>query len=75
MERRLFDQEQYTRRKCMELVGLPTELHGDQFEDHVVELFRTAGVEVKNRSFHAIHQLKKTNLIARLVNWQVALIF
>ena len=58
----------------MELVGLPTELHGDRLEDHVVEVFQRAGVEVNKRSFHAIHRLKnKKVVIAKLVNRQDAL--
>ena len=55
IEKRLSDPEQYTRRECVELVGLPTELHGDQLEDYVVEVFQTADVEVNKRSFHTIH--------------------
>ena len=52
IERWLSDEEQYTRTECVELVGLPTEFHGDQLEDHVVDVFRTAGIEVKKRRFH-----------------------
>ena len=74
IEKRLSDQEQYTRRECVELVGLPTELHGDQLEDHVVDVFRTAGVEVNKWSCHVIHRLKnKKVVIAKLVNRQDAL--
>ena len=46
IEKRLSDQEQYTRRECGELVGLPTELHGNQVEDYVADVFQTADVEV-----------------------------
>ena len=58
----------------MQLVGLTTELHGDQLEDHVIEVFQTASIEVNKQSFHAIHQLKnKKVVIVKLVNWQDAL--
>lgn len=30
IEKRLSDQVQYTRRECVELIFLPTELYGDQ---------------------------------------------
>ena len=74
IEKRLSGQEQYTRRECVELVGLPTELHGDELEDYVGEVFQTAGVEVIKRSFHAIHRLRnKKVVIAKLVNRQDAL--
>ena len=69
IEKQLSDQEQYTRRECVKLVGLPTELHGDQLEDHVVDVLRTAGAQVNKRSFYVIHQLKNKNvMIAKLVN-------
>ena len=58
----------------MELVGLPTELHGNQVEDYVADIFQTAKVEVNKWSFHAIHRLKnKKVVIAKLVNRQDAL--
>ena len=43
----------------MELFGLPTQLHGDELEEHVVDVFQTTRVEVKKRNFHVIHRLKK----------------
>ena len=50
------------------------QLHGDQLEDHVIEVFQTASIEVNKQSFHAIHQLKnKKVVIVKLVNWQDAL--
>ena len=74
IEKRLSDQEQYTRREGGELVGLPTELHRNQVEDYVADVFQTADVEVNMWSFHAIHRLKnKKVVIAKLVNRQDAL--
>ena len=71
IEKWLSNEEQSTRTECVELVGLPTEFHGDQLEDHVVDVFRTAGVEVKKQRFHAIHRLEnKRAVIAKLVNQQ-----
>ena len=71
IEKRLSDQVQYTRGGCVELVSLPTELHGDQLEDHVGDVFRTAGVEVNKRNFHVIHRLKNKKVVtAKLVNRQ-----
>ena len=50
IEERLSDQEQYTRRECVVLVGLTTDLHGGQLEDYFVEVFQTTGVEVNKFS-------------------------
>ena len=63
IEKRLSGQEQYTRKECVDLVGLPTELYGDQLEDHAVDVFRTADAEVNKRSFHAIHRLKNKKVV------------
>ena len=69
IERRMNDQEQYSRRECIELVGLPDETNGEDLEDMVVKSFKTAGVNVTQRDFHAIHRMKnKKVVIAKLVN-------
>ena len=69
IERRLAEQEQYTRRECIEIVGLPEDINGEDLENHVVKTFDAAGVQVKRRDFHAIHRLKNRKIvIAKLVN-------
>ena len=76
IEKRLAEQEQYSRRECIEIVGLPQDANRGELEDLVVETFDTAGVQVKRRDFHAIHLLKdqKTE-IAKLVNRREVLIY
>ena len=69
IEKRLAEQEQYSRRECIEIVGLPQDANGGELEDLVVETFDTAGVQVERRDFHAIHRLKdQKTVIAKLVN-------
>ena len=69
IERRLAEQEQYTRRECVEIVGLPQDINGEDLENHVVKTFDAAGVQVTRRSFHAIHRLRDRKIvIAKLVN-------
>ena len=69
IERSAFQQQQYSRRETIELVGLPDNLDGEALEDKVVEVFKHAGVEVEQRDFHAIHRLsKKSVVIAKCVN-------
>ena len=50
--------EQYSRRECIELDGLPEDTHGEN-----------AGVNVVKRDFHAIHRLGNNKIvIVKLVN-------
>ena len=54
---------QYSRRECVELVGLPEDTHGEN-----------AGVNVVKRDFHAFHRLGNSKIvIAKLVNWRDAI--
>ena len=69
VERNLNLQAQYSRRECIELVGIPDSVEDKQIENKVVELFQHAGVKVNNRSFHAVHRLNgKSTVIAKCVN-------
>ena len=53
LEKRTAEQEQCSRRKCVELVRLPENTNGEDLEDLVFEAFEIAGVKVKKRDFHA----------------------
>ena len=69
LERDGYRQQQYSRRECVELVGLPEEVSGGALEAKVVEAFKYAGVTVTSRDFHAIHRLcNKKVVIAKCVN-------
>ena len=65
IEERLSDQEQYTRRECVVLVGLTTDLHGGQLEDYFVEVFQTTGVEVNKFSRNPLTEKQETSKPAR----------
>ena len=51
LEKLTAEHEQYSRRECVELVGLPENTNSKDLEDLVVEAFEVAGVKVKKRSF------------------------
>ena len=69
LEKRTAEQEQYCRRECAELVGLPENTNGEDLEDLVVEAFEVASVKVQKPDFHAIHRLaNKKIVISKLVN-------
>ena len=74
IEKRIPEQEQYSRRETVELAGLPDNANDGELEDAVIKTFDEAGVKVTKRSFHAIHRLRNKKLvIAKLVNRRDAL--
>ena len=51
-------QEQYSRRECLEFVGLPENLSNLEVEDKVVQVLKEVAIEVGSRDSHAVHRLK-----------------
>ena len=69
LERRMSEQEQYSQRECIELVGLPTDINGEELENAVIDTFEIAGINIGKRNFHAVHRLAdKRTVIAKLTN-------
>ena len=69
IERRLAEQEQYTRRECVDIVGLPGNLKGEELEAPVFSVSEVAGVPMEKRDFHAVHRLRNTRVvIAKVCN-------
>ena len=68
------EQDEYSRRETVELVGLPDNTNDGDLEDAVIKTFEEAGVKVTKRSFHAIHRLRNKKVVeAKLVNRRDAL--
>ena len=69
LEKKMAELEQYSRRKCVELIGLAEDSHGREPENSVVQVFEIARVNVDKRDFHAIHRLGNSKIvIAKLVD-------
>ena len=47
--------EQHSCREYGKLIGLPEDTHREELENFVVQVFKTAGVNVKKHNFHTIH--------------------
>ena len=74
IEKWIAEQEQYSRRETVELVGIPDNTNDGELEDAVIKTFEEAVVKVIKRSFHAIHRLRnKKVVIAKLINRRDAL--
>ena len=74
IEKSLAEQEQYSRRECVGLVGFPEAIHGEDLEAGGLDAMDVAGIKLKKQDFHAIHRLRNNKVaIAKLVNRRDAL--
>ena len=61
MERQCWANAQYSRRECLEVVGIPDSVQNNELEDKVLTIFKKIGSEVSPRDIEACHRLKKGN--------------
>ena len=61
MERQCWANTQYSRRECLEVVGIPDSVQNNELEDKVLTIFKKIGSEVSPRDIEACHRLKKDN--------------
>ena len=64
------EQEQSSRQKSAELLGLPNNISNGDFEEVVLQIFEKARIKVMKRNFHAMHWLWNKKVIKDLVSWQ-----
>ena len=78
LERSHFLYEQYGRRECIEITGIPTDIAQEDLEEQVIKIYNEAKVEVHGREFNrfdisACHKLgKKSVTIVKFVNRKFA---
>ena len=58
LERNCWSNEQYSRRECLEVSGIPEETTNDQLEDKVREVFDKIDSTVESRNIEACHWIK-----------------
>ena len=75
VERNIHFQSQYSRRECIEIVGIPSDVPQNDLEKKVIDVFSVAGVAVSSRDFQAVHRInnKSNVVIAKLSNRKDAL--
>ena len=61
MERQCWANAQYSRRECLEVVGIPDSVQNNELEDKVLTIFKKIGSEVSPRDIESCHRLKKDN--------------
>ena len=69
LERELHASSQYSRRECLELIGIPISVPNDNMEDKVCQILSSIGVSVTPNELEACHRLKnKDRTIVKFVN-------
>ena len=65
----MLEQGQYSRRECVELVGLLNNIDGEELKNAVVKAFQVAGINIGRRNFHAVYTLANQRVvISKLTN-------
>ena len=59
MERNMHRMEQYSRRECIEIVGIPSSITNDLLEEHVLLIFEKLGVVLETMDIVACHRMGK----------------
>ena len=60
IERRQYKIEQYSRRECIEIQGIPQSVTINNLEDTVIKIFEKIGISVNKRMIVACHRPGKT---------------
>ena len=69
MERNMHRLEQYSRRKCTKIAGVPSRITNDLLEEHVYLIFEKLGVVMEPMDIVACHRLGETGrVIIKLQN-------
>ena len=61
MEKQCWANAQYSRKECLEVVGIPDSVQNNELEDKVLTIFKKIGSEVSPRDIEAFYRLKKDN--------------
>ena len=64
-ERQCWANAQYSRRECIEVVGIPTTVDNNNLEEKVCEIFQKIGVNVSESDIEACHRIKNNKTIVK----------
>ena len=63
MERQCWSNAQYSRRECIEVVGIPGSVNNNELEVKVLTVFQKNGCELSPQDLEACHSLGKTDFL------------
>ena len=58
VERKCWANEQYSRRECLEISGIPESIQDDDLEDYITKIFNECDTPVDPANIEACHRLK-----------------
>ena len=64
MERKYWANAQYSRRECLELVGIPQSVKDDDLEKIVTKIVNKVGINITERDMQAVHRIGKEGSIS-----------
>ena len=59
MERQCWANAQYSRRECIDIIGIPSEVKADNLEEKVVNIFEKLGCSIPPNRIEACHRVSK----------------
>ena len=59
MEKQCWTNAQYSKRECIEVVGIPDSVQNNELEEKVLNIFKKISSEVSPHDIEACHRLKK----------------
>ena len=59
MERQCWANAQYSRRECLDIVGIPSEVGADVLEEKVLNIFGKLGCDIPSERIEACHRISK----------------
>ena len=61
IERQYCLNAQYSRRECLDIVGIPSQVEADDFEEKVVSILEKLGYNIPTERIEACHRISKKN--------------
>ena len=65
LERQLHQLEQYSRRECLEVVGIPASVQDDKLQDTVCDILKKIKVDCYEADIEACHRIKNNRTIVK----------
>ena len=67
LERKCWSNEQYSRRECLEISGIPFDTEGDKLEETLLKVFEKLDVDVGPKNVEDCHWLKTRNSSKKVI--------
>ena len=61
LERQCWANAQYSRRECLEIVGIPRSVDDNSLEEKVIQVFEKFGCNIDSSNIEAFHRITKRN--------------